>query len=120
MSALLLLILLSSSFQEKLNSSHVTSSFPNPIPCGYDDPKEPDDCILYGIDSDMVCCYFKKYTTDVAQCVMISNTLAESSGVDGEKDFGDEYWNCGNDAGYLRVNGFIVAALIFFIIYGLL
>ena len=103
------IIIISSSL---LSSKYVNHSFPYDIPCGKSNPKEDDDCVPYGTDTGMNCCLFFNKVKNSKQCIMISNERAEKSGIDGIKDFGDEYWNCGNRGKFLVLFKELVFAMV--------
>ena len=84
------------------------------ITCGKKNPGKEKDCIKYGTDSGMLCCYVKIKSNNTKFCTLMSmNTAKNTLNITGTKDFNDEFWSCGNKSLYLSMNFAIVLILIF-------
>ena len=77
------------------------------ISCGKANPTKETHCTKYGTDSGMVCCWVKKTDESDAICTLISDKSARSHGIEGNKNYGDEYWSCGNKSFYIYLNMFL-------------
>ena len=111
----LIIILILFSFINKIKNDAPELGVDYPgIVCGKENPKKEKDCTKYGTDSGMLCCYVK-LLDDTKFCTLLNIDIArkENIKIEGAKDFGDEYWSCGNKAFNLRMNFFIFLILIF-------
>ena len=87
------------------------------ITCGKKNPKKHNDCIKYGTDSGMLCCYVEIQGKNIG-CYLLSEKMAELKKIDGSKTFPDgdnsETWDCGNNSNFLKIKlAFIFIALLF-------
>ena len=78
----------------------------NELTCGKEDsPKKPKDCTEYGTGSGFVCCWISDSPNSNGRCRLVPDSVAREHGIKGTKTFRssttEEYWDCGNDAGFI-------------------
>ena len=89
------------------------------IQCGKKDPKKPNDCIKFGTDSGMLCCWVSgTKESSSGQCTLLYYKKAEDMKIDGDTLFkrgenNNYYWNCGNKSIFLNISIILNFVLLF-------
>ena len=90
------------------------------IECGKKNPEKPKDCIKFGTDSGMLCCWVSRSNVSSdGQCTLLSSLKADQMKINGTKLFthpdGDNhlYWDCGNKSIFLNISIILNFVLIF-------
>ena len=110
---LIVLHFISPRFQTVYKSPPVKGiNYPD-IKCGKNEPKNSKDCIKYGTDSGMLCCWVSdSKESSNGRCTLLYSKVAENDfSIDGDTLFQsesesetsfNEYWDCGNKSFYLN------------------
>ena len=100
------------------NSNSNVPPEPEPeLTCGKKNPEKDTDCTKYGTGSSVLCCWVAESKSSTnGNCYLFPETLADSYGIDGEKEFGsgsNKYWSCGNKSTYININIIMFLLILF-------
>ena len=109
--------------QSDNSNSNSAPDYEKELTCGKKNPEKDTDCTKYGTGSSVLCCWVasSKSSTN-GKCFLFPETLADSNGIDGEKEFengnnidkdNSKYWSCGNKSTFLNINIIMILIILF-------